>query len=136
MTEKNTERVRDGVFLCGVCEVEDAPKMWREIGDRETGKIRPNLLANRIKWNRIERLQLSDHKDIVTPHRGSINSLQVLFFFFPHSPLPCCAVLLSLKIYIDKHYPGVEENLIINFFYSRNFGGLPVFCFDHEIRLI
>ncbi|KAF3446550.1 hypothetical protein FNV43_RR11730 [Rhamnella rubrinervis] len=51
--------------------------MWREIGDRETGKIRPNLFANRIKWNRIERLQLSDHKEIVTPHRGSINSLQV-----------------------------------------------------------
>ncbi|XP_015900490.1 WD repeat-containing protein ATCSA-1 isoform X2 [Ziziphus jujuba] len=51
--------------------------MWREIGDRETGKIRPNLFANRIKWNRTERLQLSNHKDIVSPHKGSINSLQV-----------------------------------------------------------
>ncbi|EXB39828.1 DNA excision repair protein ERCC-8 [Morus notabilis] len=51
--------------------------MWREIGDREAGKIRPNAFANRFKRNRIESLQLSNHKDIVSAHRGSINSLQV-----------------------------------------------------------
>ncbi|KAL5559176.1 hypothetical protein UlMin_035387 [Ulmus minor] len=51
--------------------------MWREIGDREAGKIRPNLFSNRVKWNRIKSLQLSNHKDIVSAHRGSINSLQV-----------------------------------------------------------
>uniref|UniRef100_A0A803PQ59 Uncharacterized protein n=1 Tax=Cannabis sativa TaxID=3483 RepID=A0A803PQ59_CANSA len=51
--------------------------MWREIGDREEGKTRPNWFANRIKWNRVEKLKLSNHKDIVSAHRGSINSLQV-----------------------------------------------------------
>ncbi|KAF5456106.1 hypothetical protein F2P56_025617 [Juglans regia] len=51
--------------------------MWKEIGDREAGKLRPRLFANRIKSNRVRTLQLSNHKDIVSPHRGSINSLQV-----------------------------------------------------------
>jgi hypothetical protein len=60
-------------------ESEDAWKMWKEIGDREAGKLRPKSFASRIKSNRIRALQLSNHKDIVSPHRGSINSLQVLF---------------------------------------------------------
>ncbi|KAJ9186832.1 hypothetical protein P3X46_002361 [Hevea brasiliensis] len=51
--------------------------MWREIRDREAGKTRPNSFTNRIKSNRIADLQLSNCKDIVSPHRGSINSLQV-----------------------------------------------------------
>ncbi|KAJ0024081.1 hypothetical protein Pint_08645 [Pistacia integerrima] len=51
--------------------------MWKEIGGREVGKIRPNSFTNRIKSNRISTLQLSNYKDIVSPHKGSINSLQV-----------------------------------------------------------
>ncbi|KAL3505054.1 hypothetical protein ACH5RR_034895 [Cinchona calisaya] len=51
--------------------------MWKEIGDREFGKLRPNLFSNRIKSSRIASLQLSNHKEIVSSHRGSINSLQV-----------------------------------------------------------
>ncbi|KAK9946394.1 hypothetical protein M0R45_011862 [Rubus argutus] len=51
--------------------------MWREIGDREAGKLRPNSFSNRIKSNRIQTLQLSNQKEIVSPHSGSINSLQV-----------------------------------------------------------
>lgn len=51
--------------------------MWKEIGDREAGKLRPKSFANSIKSNRIRTLQLSNHKDIVSPHRGAINSLQV-----------------------------------------------------------
>ncbi|KAF2324261.1 hypothetical protein GH714_011374 [Hevea brasiliensis] len=51
--------------------------MWREIRDREAGKTRPNSFTNRIKSNRIADLQLSNCKDIVSPHRGPINSLQV-----------------------------------------------------------
>ncbi|XP_021889609.1 DNA excision repair protein ERCC-8 isoform X2 [Carica papaya] len=51
--------------------------MWREIGGREAGKIRPNSFVNRIKSDRISSLQLSNHKEIVSPHRGSVNSLQV-----------------------------------------------------------
>ncbi|CAN6721741.1 unnamed protein product [Malus baccata var. baccata] len=51
--------------------------MWREIRDRETGKLRPNLLSNRIKSTRIQTLQLSNHEDIISPHRGSVNSLQL-----------------------------------------------------------
>uniref|UniRef100_A0A5B7BW67 Putative DNA excision repair protein ERCC-8 n=1 Tax=Davidia involucrata TaxID=16924 RepID=A0A5B7BW67_DAVIN len=51
--------------------------MWKEIGDRESGKVRPNLFTNRIRSNRVASLQLSNHKEIVSPHRGSVNSLQV-----------------------------------------------------------
>ncbi|XP_050364394.1 WD repeat-containing protein ATCSA-1-like [Argentina anserina] len=51
--------------------------MWRGIGDREAGKLRPSSFSNRVKSNRIQTLQLSNQKEIVSPHRGSINSLQV-----------------------------------------------------------
>lgn len=53
--------------------------MWKEIGDREFGKLRPNLFSNRIKSARIASIQLSNYKDIISPHRGSVNSLQVTF---------------------------------------------------------
>lgn len=56
---------------------EDARRMWKEVRERESGKLRPNLFTNRIKSNRIASLQLSNHKEIISPHRGSINSLQV-----------------------------------------------------------
>ncbi|XP_048226877.1 WD repeat-containing protein ATCSA-1 isoform X2 [Ricinus communis] len=58
-------------------EAKDASKMWREIRDRESGKTRPNSFTNRVKSNRIANLQLSNYKEIVSPHRGAINSLQV-----------------------------------------------------------
>ncbi|XP_022951019.1 DNA excision repair protein ERCC-8-like isoform X1 [Cucurbita moschata] len=51
--------------------------MWKDIRDREAGKLRPNSFANRVKSDRVSSLQLSNHKDIVSPHRGSVNSLQV-----------------------------------------------------------
>lgn len=51
--------------------------MWKEIGDREFGKLRTNLFSNRIKSARISSIQLSNYKDFISPHRGSINSLQV-----------------------------------------------------------
>ncbi|KAG5048212.1 hypothetical protein GLYMA_04G045700v4 [Glycine max] len=51
--------------------------VWKRIRDREAGKLRANHFANRIKSNRISQLQLSNHKDIVSPHKGAINSLQV-----------------------------------------------------------
>ncbi|XP_011014446.1 PREDICTED: DNA excision repair protein ERCC-8-like isoform X1 [Populus euphratica] len=51
--------------------------MWREIRDREAGKTRPNSFKNRVSSSRISNLQLSNYKDVVSPHRGSINSLQV-----------------------------------------------------------
>lgn len=57
--------------------VEDARTMWKDIEARQAGKLRPNSFANRVRSNRIASLQLSNHKDIVSPHRGSINSLQV-----------------------------------------------------------
>lgn len=51
--------------------------MWKEIRDREAGKIRPNSFSNRIKSDRISDLQISNRKDIVSSHRGAVNSLQV-----------------------------------------------------------
>ncbi|XP_065846893.1 WD repeat-containing protein ATCSA-1-like [Euphorbia lathyris] len=51
--------------------------MWREIRDREAGKTRPFSFTNRLKSTRIADIQISNYKDIVSPHRGAINSLQV-----------------------------------------------------------
>ncbi|KAL8154051.1 hypothetical protein V2J09_011811 [Rumex salicifolius] len=51
--------------------------MWREIKNREMGKIGTNSFFHRIRSSRISSLQLSNHKDFVSPHRGAINSLQV-----------------------------------------------------------
>ncbi|CAI0464585.1 unnamed protein product [Linum tenue] len=51
--------------------------MWREIADREAGKTRPNSFKSRVTSGLSSDLQLSNHKDIVSPHRGSVNSLQV-----------------------------------------------------------
>ncbi|CAN0905695.1 WD repeat-containing protein ATCSA-1 [Linum grandiflorum] len=51
--------------------------MWREIADREAGKTRPNSFQSHIASGLSSDLQLSNHKDIVSPHRGSVNSLQV-----------------------------------------------------------
>ncbi|KAL9306707.1 putative transcription factor WD40-like family [Arabidopsis thaliana] len=51
--------------------------MWKAFKDRETGRFRSNSFANRFKSRRILSLQLSNRKDFVSPHRGSVNSLQV-----------------------------------------------------------
>ncbi|XP_010460544.1 PREDICTED: DNA excision repair protein ERCC-8-like [Camelina sativa] len=51
--------------------------MWQAIKDRETGRVRSNSFANRFKSRRVSSLQLSNRKDFVSPHRGSVNSLQV-----------------------------------------------------------
>lgn len=67
----------------------DAWRMWKEIGDRERGILRPKSFTTRIKSNRIRTLQISNHKDIVSPHRASINSLQV-----PPPPPPPLQLLL------------------------------------------
>lgn len=51
--------------------------MWKEIGEREFGKISTRFLSNRIRSSRIPSLTLSNRKEILSAHRGSINSLQV-----------------------------------------------------------
>jgi DNA excision repair protein ERCC-8 len=51
--------------------------MWKNIQDRQLGKLRPNSFTDRVRSNRLSTLHLSNHKEIITPHRGSVNSLQV-----------------------------------------------------------
>ncbi|KAJ8762613.1 hypothetical protein K2173_008052 [Erythroxylum novogranatense] len=51
--------------------------MWREIRDREAGQTRPSSFKSRVESSRIADIQLSNYKEFVSPHRGSINSLQV-----------------------------------------------------------
>ncbi|GMH03188.1 hypothetical protein Nepgr_005027 [Nepenthes gracilis] len=51
--------------------------MWREIRNREAGNLRPNSFSSRIRSSRISSLHLSNFKEIVSPHRGAVNSLQV-----------------------------------------------------------
>lgn len=45
--------------------------------DREAGKIFPRLFTSRVRSRRVAALQLSNHKEIISPHRGAINSIQV-----------------------------------------------------------
>ncbi|CAA3025702.1 DNA excision repair ERCC-8 [Olea europaea subsp. europaea] len=51
--------------------------MWKETRERELGKLHPNLFANRFRKSRLSSIQLSNHKEIISSHRGSVNSLQV-----------------------------------------------------------
>ncbi|XP_014498711.1 DNA excision repair protein ERCC-8 [Vigna radiata var. radiata] len=51
--------------------------VWKQIRDREGGKVRANNFVNSIKSYRISQLQLANHKDIVSPHKGAVNSLQI-----------------------------------------------------------
>ncbi|KAL8487668.1 hypothetical protein ACS0TY_024114 [Phlomoides rotata] len=51
--------------------------MWKETRERELGNLRPNLFSSRISRSRVSSIQLSNCKEIVSSHRGSVNSLQV-----------------------------------------------------------
>ncbi|CAM8911308.1 unnamed protein product [Rhodiola kirilowii] len=51
--------------------------MWKYIADRESGTLRPNSFASRFKSTRVASIDLSNHKEFVSPHKGAINSLQV-----------------------------------------------------------
>ncbi|KZV31577.1 DNA excision repair protein ERCC-8-like [Dorcoceras hygrometricum] len=51
--------------------------MWKETRDREFGNLRPNSFVNRIATARLSSIQLSNYKEIVSSHRGSVDSLQV-----------------------------------------------------------
>lgn len=57
--------------------------MWKDLGDREAGKLRPYSFSNRITSDRIASLQLSNYKEIVSPHRGAVNSLQRGGIYYP-----------------------------------------------------
>ncbi|GAB2293845.1 WD repeat-containing protein ATCSA-1 [Dionaea muscipula] len=51
--------------------------MWREIRSRESGELRPYSFANHFRSTRTSSLSLSNFKEVVSPHRGAVNSLQV-----------------------------------------------------------
>ncbi|XP_077230665.1 WD repeat-containing protein ATCSA-1-like [Tasmannia lanceolata] len=51
--------------------------MWKQVGDREAGRISPHAFANRVRSSRLASLELSNRKEFVSPHRGAINTLQV-----------------------------------------------------------
>lgn len=78
---------RDSEGGCVLCEIKDAQNMhtWKQIRDRESGKLRAGSFANCIKSSRVSQLQLSNHKDVVSPHKGAINSLQVLYYSHSHA---------------------------------------------------
>ncbi|RWW84877.1 hypothetical protein BHE74_00006492 [Ensete ventricosum] len=51
--------------------------MWKEVRDREAGKLPPITFASRVRSCRVSALGLSNHKEIVSPHHGAVNALQV-----------------------------------------------------------
>ncbi|XP_051150806.1 WD repeat-containing protein ATCSA-1-like [Andrographis paniculata] len=51
--------------------------MWKETRERELGNLRPNLFSGRICKSRVSSIQLSNYKEVISSHNGSVNSLQV-----------------------------------------------------------
>lgn len=51
--------------------------LYGEITSREVGSLRSHSFSRRIRSRRYSSLLLSNSKEFVSPHRGSINSLQV-----------------------------------------------------------
>nr|GMC50506.1 DNA excision repair protein ERCC-8 [Ipomoea batatas] len=85
--------------------------MWKEIRDRESGKLRPNSYSNRVKLNRLAALQLSNHKEIVSPHRGPVNSLQV--DLTEQRYILSCASDASVAVYDVQRATGHEGGGLI-----------------------
>lgn len=103
--------------------------MWKDIGGREAGQIRPNSFANRVKSHRLSTLQLSNYKDIVSPHKGSINSLQVLFYFSLSIHSTCLFNFLQ-NHYIYLLQLGIWIKLIDLFFICCSTHGKHAFCIE------
>ncbi|WOK96561.1 hypothetical protein Cni_G05268 [Canna indica] len=51
--------------------------MWKEVRDREAGKLPPSAFSSRVRSRRVSALALANHKEVVSPHHGAVNSLQV-----------------------------------------------------------
>ncbi|XP_073000380.1 WD repeat-containing protein ATCSA-1 [Typha latifolia] len=51
--------------------------MWKEVRDREDGSLLPVSFAARVQSRRLSSLDLSNRKEILSPHHGAVNSLQV-----------------------------------------------------------
>lgn len=88
---------------CGRREIKDARTMWKETREREFGNLRPNLFSSRIFKSRISSIQLSNSKELVSSHRGSVNSLQVLF------PSTFCSIFNFLHFLLHLYYFGVSD---------------------------
>ncbi|KAM7266480.1 hypothetical protein ACFE04_004377 [Oxalis oulophora] len=85
--------------------------MFPEIAYRETGKTHPNSFTNRIKHHRINNsnLQLSNYKEIISPHKGSINSLQLDSTESRY--LLSAASDASISIFdVQQHYPSSSSS--------------------------
>lgn len=52
-------------------------EMWKDLRDRESGAILPSSFSHRLRSRRVSSLELSNRKEIVSPHKGAINSIQV-----------------------------------------------------------
>ncbi|XP_042405936.1 WD repeat-containing protein ATCSA-1 isoform X1 [Zingiber officinale] len=51
--------------------------MWKEVRDREAGKLPTSAFASRVRSRRLSALAICNHKEIISPHHGAVNSLQV-----------------------------------------------------------
>lgn len=73
------------LVCCGYMEddlnIKYAPNMdtWKNIKDIRSGKLHPYSFADHIKSYRTLQLQLSNLKELISPNKGAINSLHVLF---------------------------------------------------------
>ncbi|XP_004501517.1 WD repeat-containing protein ATCSA-1 [Cicer arietinum] len=84
----------------------------KNIRDRESGKLRADSFANRIKSNRISQLELSNHKELVSPHKGAINSLQIDLTEGRY--LLSAASDASVAVYDVQRPSGYEGNGVIS----------------------
>ncbi|XP_031500078.1 WD repeat-containing protein ATCSA-1 [Nymphaea colorata] len=51
--------------------------MWNEVVNRQLGRSRPSAFASRVRASRLSSIKLSNNKEIVSLHKGGVNTLQV-----------------------------------------------------------
>ncbi|KAJ7966528.1 DNA excision repair protein ERCC-8 [Quillaja saponaria] len=107
--------------------------MWKEIRDREVGKVFSNHFVNRITSDRISKLELSSYKDIVFPRKGDWSTSTKWFWllgdvmvqkYFGTSDVP--AVQWKLRI---RHQSPVQNN-------GQHKGNLPMGTVPNSHQLV
>ena len=81
--------------------------MWNMVQKREIGGIDPRSFSNLLKRRRAHSIQLASHKEIVSAHKGGVNSIQVCVLSHLLSFMYVCMYVYFSHIYVaHTHFHG------------------------------
>ncbi|KAK6939723.1 WD40 repeat [Dillenia turbinata] len=115
--------------------------MWKKIGDRETGRLCPNRFENYVRCSRVSSLSLSHSKNIVSAHRGSVNSLQVDLTegrYLLSGASDTSAVVYDIQQATDYEGSGLvakHRPLLVALWYPIDTGVFITGSYDHFINV-